>query len=147
MKGEQLCRICASVDRDRIEAAISARVGYREIAVKFHTSPSALSRHKAHMVGPGELADTPKGVIATADAAIQELRVLGRRARKHKDRIRGVALALSVSRELRSWLQLRSQLARRQPAGPNELTEPEVEDAELKRMAEVYLQRHGEKPN
>lgn len=145
MKSSQTCSICASVNREAIESAIAARVPYRQICAQFQTSAATLSRHKSHAGPAGEPTETPTGILEAADAAIQELRVLGRRARKHKDRIKGVTLALSVSRELRAWLSLRSQLKRRIPTISIEPAETEVGEADLERLAKVYLKRHGDK--
>ena len=146
VKGAQVCTICTSVNREQIEAAVAARVPYRDIAAKFQTSPSALSRHKAHTAPSSEPAETPKQFLDAVDAGIAELRVLMRRGRKHKNKIVGTELALKASRELRAWILLRSQLARRVPAVPIEETEALDQDT-LNSMAQALLDRQKGKPN
>jgi hypothetical protein len=54
-------------------------------------------------------------------------------------------MVLKISRELRAWFQLRSQLVRRQPAVALERSEPELPEEQLTRMAEVYLERRKKK--
>ena len=145
--GPQVCSICTSENRAAIEAALKAKVRYLDIAKQFGTSPSALTRHKYHTAAPGEPVGTPASIFDAVDAAIAELRGLQRRGRRHKDKGKGAQLVLQASRELRQWFGMRDQLMRRLPAMPVEpgTHEPEVGDDELKRLAEVYLKRHGGK--
>jgi hypothetical protein len=146
MKGSQICSICTNINREAIEHAMQAHVRYREIAKQFATSAATLTRHKAHMEGSGGPADTPKEILDAVDAGIAELRVLMRRGRKHKNKTVGTELALKASRELRAWISLRAQLARRQPI-PVEESE-QLDEQQLADMAQALVEKRGkEKPN
>jgi hypothetical protein len=149
-RGVQECSACTHIDRKTIDEALRARMALRKLAGLFGLSAATLCRHRAHLEAPatsqGDAGGTD-GLLATADAAIAELRSLQRRARRNKNAAAGAELTLKASRELRSWIVLRAQLLSKQTTVPIKRSEPEVDDARLKKMAEVYLTRHPEKPN
>jgi hypothetical protein len=149
-RGVQECSVCTHIDRKTIEAALRSRMALRKLAKLFAVSAATLCRHRAHLETPAYSqrdASGTDGLLATADAAIAELRSLQRRARRNKNAAAGAELTLKASRELRSWIVLRAQLLSKQTAVPIERSEPEVDDERLKKMAEVYLSRHLEKVN
>jgi hypothetical protein len=145
MRGSQQCGICSHARRAEIEAALTAGKRYRAIADAFGVSTAGLSRHKAHAPA-SDLPVAPKGqhkILADVDAAIRELRTLQSRAKRSKN---AVELALKVSRELRSWFQLRVQLARSVAtfSTSRERVEPTLTQEQLETVAQSILRKRIE---
>jgi hypothetical protein len=141
---KNVCKICSHVDRAAIEAGIAAGTNYEKLSQTFGLSPSGLTRHRKHMPEPSICSQSDQNLLPACDSVIDELRGLQRRARRKADKnpIVGGEMVLKISRELRSWFALRSQLARRIPAVP--IDEAEALDADqLAAMTEALAQRKG----
>lgn len=150
-EGLQQCSACASPHRLQIDNAMAAKRPYKWITKSFSVSSATLSRHRAHL--PPDLlpAAAIKGqdvILRAVDVHISELQRLSARMKRGKDAMESAKMMLAISRELRSWIQLRAQLAARTPVKPITHDDVEISDAQAQSVAEIILARSkGKKAN
>lgn len=74
------CTVCSHPQRPEIDRALVAGESFRNIAERFGTSPTALTRHKKEHV-PGHVAKAQEArQVADADDLLQQLRALRNKA-------------------------------------------------------------------
>jgi hypothetical protein len=97
----QTCIVCRHPELAAIENALKAGASVRVVAKQFGVSHSVVHTHRHHDKGVKSRKDVNS--FERIDAEIRKLRHAETAAKKRKDG----ALALSISKELRSWFTLR----------------------------------------
>ncbi len=121
------CTICRHSQRERIEQALLAGRGLRDVAARFGTSKTSLARHKekhlkaelvaAHRAAeaerPGRLLDDVRGSENRAERLYEAAeQILGRalKARDLRTALQAIRAAVDVIGEARQHLELRGEL-------------------------------------
>src|SRR5579872_2042152 len=123
----RVCSICNHHDRLGVERALLGGESYRNIAVRFDTSTSALQRHRADHIPASLVQSQAAKEIGRADTLLDDVRSGGDRAERlyqHaesilerameskdlKTALAAISGAVNVMREGRAYLELRGEI-------------------------------------
>lgn len=134
------CSICQNHRRRQIDQALVSGEPYRSVAKRFEVGPSAVLRHKSHVL-PAVLdakrvedAVHTDSLLAQIDETITGARRLAALAEKAKD----YRTAIAGIRELRGSIELLAKLRGELPAQPVAVTVvPKIPDMTLEEAAEI----------
>ena len=112
------CTVCAHPQRSVIDEALANKTApLRSLAGQFRLSKTSLLRHKQEHL-PADLLE----IVAKDAGGDEESRAIDaeisrlKKAQKRADRRKDEDTKLKISRELRTWVELKSKLRARRPA-------------------------------
>jgi hypothetical protein len=123
---------------------MASRRTYGWIAKSFGVSPATLVRHRAHLppdLFPSTSTKGQDAILRAIDIQINSLHVVAAQMKRAKNTTEKAKTMLAISRELRSWLELRIKVAARTPLKPIKHKEPELSDQQAASVAAIILSR------
>jgi transposase len=130
------CGICGGNSRELVDKALAAGRSIRQVAAQFGVSKSAVARHHRNCKPESLLAANVTPVSAANEDITAEIARL-RRAQATARRKGDTTAVLSISREVRAWVQMQT---RAENAALGRPQEQPVSHAEALEMAKVLIE-------